>query len=212
MAKPLNIGMIGYGFMARAHSNAWRQVGRFFPELEHRPVLKAVAARDAGKLEAFAGVWGYASVESDWRRLVARDDIDLVDICVPNHLHKEIALAAAAAGKMVACEKPLAMNVAEGVAMVEAVERAGVPSLVWYNYRRVPAISARPAADRGGPGRPALPLSGPVPPGLDDRAGGAAGRAGALAARRRRRGLRRHRRPARPLHRHRDVAQRADRA
>ncbi len=155
MAKPLNIGMIGYGFMAKAHSNAWRQVARFFPELAHRPVLKAVAARDAGKLEAFAGVWGYESAERDWRRLVARDDIDLVDICVPNHLHQEIALAAAAAGKWVACEKPLAMDATEGLAMVEAVERAGVPSLVWYNYRRVPAITlARQLIDEGRIGRP----------------------------------------------------------
>ena len=99
MTKPLNVGMIGYGFMAKAHSNAWRRVANFFPELAHRPALRAVAARTADKVSAFADVWGYESVETDWRRLIARDDIDLVDICVPNRCHKEIALAAAAAGK-----------------------------------------------------------------------------------------------------------------
>ena len=99
MTKPLNVGMVGYGFMAKAHSNAWRRVANFFPGLEHRPVLKAVAARTADKVKAFADVWGYESVATDWRALVAHADIDLVDICVPNRFHKEIALAAAAAGK-----------------------------------------------------------------------------------------------------------------
>jgi len=151
----LNVGMVGYGFMARAHSNAYRQVGRFFPELGHRPMLQAVAARDPAKVSAFADVWGYASIETDWRRLVERPDIELVDICVPNHLHGEIALAAAAAGKMTLCEKPLAMTAAEGETMVEAVERAGVPNLVWYNYRRVPAITlAKQLIEEGRIGRP----------------------------------------------------------
>jgi predicted dehydrogenase len=141
MSKPLNIGMIGYGFMGRAHSNAYRQVAQFFPELQHRPVLKAVCARNADKVRAFAAQWGYESTETDWRRLVERKDIDLIDICTPNNVHAEIALAAAAAGKMILCEKPLAMNGAEGQRMVEAVERAGVPNMVWYNYRRVPAVT-----------------------------------------------------------------------
>ncbi len=155
MAKALNVGMIGCGFMARAHSNAYRQVGRFFPELEQRPRLQAVAARDPAKLSGFADVWGYASVETDWKRLVERADIDLVDICVPNHLHKEVALAAAAAGKWTLCEKPLAMTAAEAEDMVLAVERAGVPNLVWYNYRRVPAISlAKQLIEEGRIGRP----------------------------------------------------------
>jgi predicted dehydrogenase len=155
MIRALNVGMIGSGFMARAHSNAYRQVGRFFPELAHRPVLQAVAARDPAKASVFADVWGYASIESDWRRLVARPDIELVDICTPNHLHAEIALAAAAAGKMILCEKPLAMAAAEGEAMVAAVERAGVPNLVWYNYRRVPAVTlAKQLIDEGRIGRP----------------------------------------------------------
>ncbi|MGH6921637.1 MAG: Gfo/Idh/MocA family protein, partial [Geminicoccaceae bacterium] len=155
MKKPLSIGMIGYGFMAKAHSNAYRKTGYFFPELEHRPVLRAVAARDAAKVSAFADVWGYESVETDWRRLIARADIDAVDICVPNNLHREIAIAAAEAGKWVLCEKPLAMNVAEGEAMAAAVEAAGVPNMIWYNYRRVPAITlARQLIDEGRIGRP----------------------------------------------------------
>ncbi len=153
--KPLNVGMIGYGFMGKAHSNAYRKVGHFFPELAHRPVLKAVCGRSAEQVKAFADVWGYEEVETDWRRLVERADIDAVDICVPNNVHKEIALAAATAGKWVLCEKPLAMDVAEGEAMVAAVERAGVPNLVWYNYRRVPAVSlARQLVDEGRIGRP----------------------------------------------------------
>jgi predicted dehydrogenase len=151
----LHIGMIGYGFMAKAHSNAYRKVGRFFPDLEHRPVLRAVAARDAAKVSAFADVWGYESVETDWQRLMARDDIEAIDICVPNSRHKEIAIAAAEAGKWVLCEKPLAMNAVEGEAMVEVVERAGVPNMVWYNYRRVPAVTlARQLIDEGRIGQP----------------------------------------------------------
>jgi predicted dehydrogenase len=105
MAKTLNVGLIGYGFMGKAHSNAYRKVAHFFPELEFRPALKAVCGRDAAKVSAFGDVWGYDSVETDWRRLMERKDIDLVDICVPNRHHREIALAAAAAGKWVACEK-----------------------------------------------------------------------------------------------------------
>jgi predicted dehydrogenase len=138
--KPLNIGMVGYGFMGRAHSNAYRTVGNFF-DLEHQPVLKAVAARDLEKARGFAEAWGYESIESDWRALVARSDIDAIDICTPNDLHAEIAIAAARAGKMVLCEKPIARTAAEALPMVEAVEEAGVANLVWYNYRRVPAVS-----------------------------------------------------------------------
>ena len=117
MTKPLNIGMIGYGFMGRAHSNAYRKVNNFF-DLEYQPVLKAVCARDEEKAKAFADKWGYESIETDWRKLLERKDIDAVDICTPNNLHKEIAIAAAKAGKMILCEKPLAMNAAEGEEMV----------------------------------------------------------------------------------------------
>jgi predicted dehydrogenase len=153
MAKPLNIGMIGYGFMGRAHSNAYQTVNHFF-DLEYRPVLKAVCARDEAKAKAFADKWGYESVETDWKKLLARKDIDAVDICVPNNLHKEIAVAAAQAGKIILCEKPLAMNAAEGEEMCQAVEKAGVANTVWYNYRRVPAVTfAKQLIDEGRPGR-----------------------------------------------------------
>jgi predicted dehydrogenase len=153
MAQPLNVGMIGYGFMGRAHSNAYRQVGNFF-HLERRPVLKAVCGRSADKAKAFAERWGYESVESDWRRLVDRKDIDLIDICTPNNTHAEIAMAAAGAGKMILCEKPLAMNGPEGLKMVKAVEQAKVPNMVWYNYRRVPAVTfAKQLIDEGRLGR-----------------------------------------------------------
>ena len=114
--KPLNIGLIGYGFMGRAHSNAYRKVNQFFP-LEYEPVLKAVCGRGGDNAQEFATNWGYEDVETDWQKLVQRDDIDVVDICVPNNLHKEIAIAVAEAGKIVLCEKPLAMNSAEGVEM-----------------------------------------------------------------------------------------------
>ncbi|MDG1511239.1 MAG: Gfo/Idh/MocA family oxidoreductase [Mariniblastus sp.] len=151
--KPLNIGMIGYGFMGKAHTNAYATVGNFF-ELEHEPVLKALCARNAEKAQEFADNWGYESVETDWRALIARDDIDAVDICVPNNLHKEISIAAAEAGKMILCEKPIAMDVAEGEEMCEAVEKAGVNNMVWYNYRRVPAVTfAKNIIDSGNLGR-----------------------------------------------------------
>ena len=140
MTKTLNIGMVGYGFMARAHSNAWANVAHFF-DTGYRPYLKAAAARNLDKLRPFADMWGYDSVEQDWRALIARKDIDAIDICVPNDLHAEIAIAAAKAGKMVLCEKPLARTAAEGAPMVAAVEQAGVPNMVWYNYRRIPAVS-----------------------------------------------------------------------
>jgi predicted dehydrogenase len=153
MTKPLNIGMIGYGFMGRAHSNAYAKVNHFF-DLEHRPVLKANCARSADKAKAFADQWGYESIETDWRKLISRKDIDAIDICVPNNLHAEIAIAAAQAGKMILCEKPLSMNGPEGQKMVEAVEKAKVPNMVWYNYRRVPAVTfAKRLIDEGRLGR-----------------------------------------------------------
>ncbi len=140
MAKPLNVGMVGYGFMARAHSNAWSNVSHFF-DTGYRPVLKAVAARNTEKASGFAGMWGYERVENDWRKLVEARDIDVIDVCVPNDLHAEISIAAAKAGKMVTCEKPLARTAAEAMPMIDAVELAGVPNMVWYNYRRVPAVT-----------------------------------------------------------------------
>jgi predicted dehydrogenase len=138
--KNLNIGLIGYGFMGRTHSNAFLQAPRFFT-LPYRPVLKAVAARNKDRVKAFAENWGYESYETDWRKLVDRKDIDVIDIASPNDTHREIAIAAAKAGKMVMCEKPLGRNAAEAEAMVSAIEAAGVPNTVWYNYRRVPAVT-----------------------------------------------------------------------
>jgi predicted dehydrogenase len=137
--KELNIGLVGYGFMGRTHSNAFLQAPHFF-DLPYRPVLKAVCARNPERAKTFADNWGYASIESDWRALVQRTDIDLIDIASPNDTHAEIAIAAAQAGKMVLCEKPLGRTAAEAKAMVQAVQAANVPNMVWYNYRRVPAV------------------------------------------------------------------------
>lgn len=137
--KQLNVGLVGYGFMGRTHSNAFLQAPRFF-DLPYEPVLKAVCARNPDRAASFAENWGYESVESDWQQLVARKDIDLIDIASPNNTHAEIAIAAARAGKIVMCEKPLGRTAEEALSMVEAVEAANVPNMVWYNYRRVPAV------------------------------------------------------------------------
>lgn len=151
--KKLNIGLIGYGFMGKAHSSAFRQVNHFF-KLEHQLVLKAVCARNEDNVRAFASEAGWESYETDWRKLVERDDIDVIDIAAPNDMHREIALAAAAAGKIIWCEKPLARDTKEGQEMVDAVKKAGVPNMVWYNYRRVPAVTlAKQIIDEGKLGR-----------------------------------------------------------
>jgi len=153
MSKTLNVGLIGCGFMGRAHSNAYRKVNSFF-DLAYRPVLKVICDANPERFKGWTERWGYQETETDWRRLVARKDIDLIDICVPNNLHEEIAVAAARAGKMVLCEKPIALNAAQGKAMTEAVEAAGVPNMIWFNYRRVPAISlAKQIIDEGRIGR-----------------------------------------------------------
>ena len=149
MAKELRIGMIGYGFMGRAHSNAYKRLNDFFP-VEHRPVLKAVCARSPDKAKAFADNWGYERIESDWRKVVAAPDIDLIDIGSPNDTHYDIALAAARNKKMILCEKPLAMDLRQAEEMTKAVEKAGVPNMVWFNYRRVPSIAlAKQIIDEG---------------------------------------------------------------
>lgn len=139
--KQLRIGLIGCGFMGRTHSNGYNRIQNFFPDLQYLPVLQAVCSRREEKVKAFAAQWGYASYETDWRKLIARDDIDAVDICTPNHLHAEIAIAAAEAGKIVLTEKPLARSLDEAKAMVDAVAKAGVANTVWYNYRRLPAVT-----------------------------------------------------------------------
>src|SRR5450432_3523235 len=137
--KKLNIGMVGYGFMGRTHSNAFRSAGNFF-DLPYEPVLRTICARNKERANAFAAQWGYQSAVTDWRKLVDSPEIDLIDIASPNDTHAEIAIAAAKAGKIVMCEKPLGRTSAEARAMVDAVESAKVPNMVWYNYRRVPAV------------------------------------------------------------------------
>lgn len=151
--KKLNIGLIGYGFMGRTHANAYSQVKRFF-KTEYEPVLKAVCARTEDRVKAFADNWGFESYETDWRKLIERSDIDAVDIVTPNSSHAEIAKAAADAGKMVLCEKPLAMDGPQGQEMVNAVESKGLPNMVWYNYRFVPGVTlAKQLVDDGNLGR-----------------------------------------------------------
>ncbi|MER6846826.1 Gfo/Idh/MocA family oxidoreductase [Streptomyces flaveolus] len=140
---PLRVGMVGYAFMGAAHSQGWRTAGRVF-DLPLDPVMTAICGRDADAVRTAADRHGWASAETDWRSLVERDDIDLVDICTPGDSHAEIALAALAAGKHVLCEKPLANTVAEAEAMTRAAEEAGARgrlAMVGFNYRRLPATT-----------------------------------------------------------------------
>jgi predicted dehydrogenase len=151
--KNLNIGLVGSGFMGRTHSNAFAQVNHFF-DVPYRPVLKTICARNVERAKAFAARWGYERVETDWRKLVDSRDVDVIDIASPNDTHAEIAIGAAKAGKMVLCEKPLGRTPAESEAMVAAVDAAGVANMVWYNYRRVPAVTlAKQLIDEGRLGR-----------------------------------------------------------
>jgi predicted dehydrogenase len=142
--KPsLGIGMVGYAFMGAAHSQAWRNVERFF-ELPLVPRMSAICGRDATKVARAAQRFGWAASETDWRRLVERADVDLIDVCTPGSSHAEISIAALRAGKHVLCEKPLANTLAEAEAMTREAECAaerGVRAMVGFNYRRVPAIS-----------------------------------------------------------------------
>lgn len=145
--QTLNIAMIGHGFIAKAHSNAFRQVNRFF-DTPYRLNLKVICGRDRGKTQAMADTWEWEQVETDWQSIVGRPEIDVVDIATPNALHAPIALAAAKAGKIVWCEKPLAMTLAEAKEMTAAV--GNTPNLVWFNYRRVPAVAfAKRLLDEG---------------------------------------------------------------
>src|SRR3954465_5339763 len=127
--KQLRVGLIGYSFMGRAHSNAFHQVNHFFPS-SYELVPQAVCGRDEAKVKEFATKWGYKSIETDWKKLIARDDIDVIDIATPNNLHFEQVIAAAKAGKMILCEKPLGRTADEAAKMVKAVEKAGVPNMV----------------------------------------------------------------------------------
>ncbi len=153
MTKPLNVGMIGYGFMGRTHSNAYRKVTNFF-DVPYEPILKVICGLEEKEAKAFAERWGYETHTTDWRKVIDDKTIDVVDICVPNNFHAEIAIAAAQAGKMIVCEKPLARTGAEAEPMVQAVEKAGVANLVSFNYRRVPAVTlAKQLIDDGRLGR-----------------------------------------------------------
>ena len=150
--KQLNIAMVGSGFIARAHSNTFHQVGRFF-DSPFELNTKVVCARDTNKLNRFAQQWGWGKTCTDWRTAISRSDIDVVDIAVPNALHAEIAILAAQAGKMIWCEKPLAVSADEARKMADAVR--GKSNLVWFNYRRAPAVAfARELIDTGKLGQP----------------------------------------------------------
>ena len=150
--KTLGVGLVGYAFMGAAHSLAWRTAGRAFP-LPLQPQMTALCGRNAENLAEAAARLGWDSTELDWKSLLVRDDIDLIDLCTPGDSHAEIAIAALGAGKHVLCEKPLANTVAEAESMAEAADRAaarGVRSMVGFTYRRVPAIAlARQLAEQG---------------------------------------------------------------
>ncbi|MBQ1455430.1 MAG: Gfo/Idh/MocA family oxidoreductase [Thermoguttaceae bacterium] len=154
--KTLNVGMLGCGFMGRTHSNAYNQVGHFF-DIPFKPVLKCCYGRqeDMEQLKKFQKAWGYEEIETDWRKLIARPDIDIVDVVAPNFLHKDMVIAAAQAGKMIICEKPFAMNAEEAEEMVAAVDKAGVANMVSFCYRRVPAVTLfKQLVDEGRIGKP----------------------------------------------------------
>ncbi len=151
--KELNVGIVGYKFMGKAHSNAWKNAPLFF-DVNIKPVMKAACGRHGDQLNEFAKRWGWQSVETDWKKLVHRDDIDIVDICVPQYLHYEVAMEAAKAGKHIFCEKPLALNYAQAKEMYEAAEKSGKTHYINHNYRRCPAVRlAKRLIDEGKVGR-----------------------------------------------------------
>ena len=153
MSESIGIGMIGYKFMGKAHSNAYRQVPQFF-DTAVKPRLKVICGRDQAKVERMAQRWGWETAVTDWRRVIDDPDVKIVDICSPNNTHHDIAIAAFEAGKIVACEKPLAMNGAEAERMAAAARTSGKINTVWFNYRRVPAIAfARQLIEEGRIGR-----------------------------------------------------------
>jgi predicted dehydrogenase len=147
MKPELRVALLGQGFMGKAHSNAYCQAGHFF-DLPYTIRRTLVCGRDASAVAVMAARWGWEETSTDWRTAIDRKDIDAVDIALPNHLHGPAAIAAAQAGKIVMCEKPLSLTVDEARAMVDAA--AKVPTMVWFNYRRVPAIAyARQLIDEG---------------------------------------------------------------
>tara|TARA_B100000029_G_scaffold516813_1_gene634858 strand:- start:35117 stop:36289 length:1173 start_codon:yes stop_codon:yes gene_type:complete len=141
MGRSVNVGLVGYSFMGKAHSHAFKDMGFFFPDAEGMPVMKAICGRNKENVMSAANEFGWEGYETDWRELISREDIDLIDISTPGDSHAEIAIAAAESGKHVFCEKPLANNLSDARAMAKAVKNAGVKSMVAYNYRRVPAVA-----------------------------------------------------------------------
>ena len=149
----LNVAILGYRFMGKAHSNAYRQVSHFFPgKLKFR--MKVLCGPEAASLDDAAGQLGWEETATDWRKVVARKDIDVIDICTPNYLHYPMAIAAARAGKHIICEKPPGTNMAQAQEMVRAVEKAGVKHMLMHNYRKIPAVAlARQLIKQGRLGR-----------------------------------------------------------
>lgn len=151
--KELRIAIIGYNFMGKAHSNGWLQAAKFF-DLESKPVLQVACGRNEKNLRAFADRWGWKHLETDWKKVVARDDVDVIDVSLPQHLHAEVAVAAARAGKHIFCEKPMALTAADAEKMLHAAEKAGIKHYLNHNYRRCPAVRlARRLIDEGKIGR-----------------------------------------------------------
>jgi predicted dehydrogenase len=136
----IGVGLVGYKFMGRAHSNAYRQVAAFFPDLEPRPIMRAICGRNEDAVSKVAAQFGWQGYETDYHTLVTRDDIGLVDVSTPGYLHKDVVLAALEAGKHVLCEKPLANTLDEAQEMLTAAKKAGTINVVNFNYRRVPAV------------------------------------------------------------------------
>ncbi|MEE9599582.1 MAG: Gfo/Idh/MocA family oxidoreductase [Anaerolineales bacterium] len=137
--KEINVAIIGYKFMGKAHSNAWKNVTNFF-DVPIKPVLKVACGRNKEAAQEFADNWGWEEVETDWKKIVERDDIDIIDISTPPNLHYPIALAAAKAGKHIFCEKPISLTSDEALEMYEAADKAGVVHYLNHNYRRCPAV------------------------------------------------------------------------
>lgn len=147
--KEINVGLIGYKFMGRAHSNAWKKAPLFF-DTSLMPVLKVVCGRQEASLKEFAQKWGWQETETDWKKLIVRPDIDIIDIALPQHLHYEIAIAAAKEGKHIFCEKPMAMNTKQAEEMLRVCEENKVTHYLNHNYRRTPAIAlAKSMIDQG---------------------------------------------------------------
>src|SRR5690606_26939844 len=147
--KELRIGMVGYKFMGKAHSHAYRDLPMFFPNTV-KPIMQAICGRNEAAVREAASQFGWQSWETDWRELVKRDDIDLIDINAPSDAHKEIAIEAAAHGKHLLCEKPLALTLSDAREMLQAAEEAGVKHMISFNYRFVPAVQlAKKLIDEG---------------------------------------------------------------